>query len=55
MLITSFRRASSMTTKVAEARANFRAGVIHENLNQLGKAVEHYTAFLQWYDLGFRA
>eukprot|EP00241_Pyramimonas_parkeae_P015491 CAMPEP_0114281724 /NCGR_PEP_ID=MMETSP0059-20121206/3165_1 /TAXON_ID=36894 /ORGANISM="Pyramimonas parkeae, Strain CCMP726" /LENGTH=543 /DNA_ID=CAMNT_0001402293 /DNA_START=325 /DNA_END=1956 /DNA_ORIENTATION=- len=46
ILVKSFQRASNMATKVAEARAHFRAGVIYENLNKFSKALDNYNLFL---------
>lgn len=48
MLAQSFQRAANMSTLMAETRAHMRAGIIHENLRQLPKALERYTKFLGW-------
>mmetsp|Transcript_9702 Transcript_9702/g.11246 ORF Transcript_9702/g.11246 Transcript_9702/m.11246 type:complete len:595 (-) Transcript_9702:577-2361(-) len=46
MLVRSFKRAANPSTIAAEGRAHYRAGIIFDNLDQYGKAVERYEQFL---------
>mmetsp|Transcript_38791 Transcript_38791/g.84411 ORF Transcript_38791/g.84411 Transcript_38791/m.84411 type:complete len:506 (-) Transcript_38791:599-2116(-) len=46
LLVQSFKRASNPATLVSEARAQYRGGIILENLGQMPKALQRYEPFL---------